>query len=163
MARRFSSRRRGFRRRLPLKWCGNGLTAEDTTASGTQDSMQLIEPNDYRGGTTGNVEAGSCTLVRIRGQVSFRATVIGGLAYMGVYAIGASEGVPDPSTTGGQVSGDMLWSTIEMVPTDTSRKLEVDIKAKRRLEDDQVIFVIKSLGQTLTWAANFRCLIASHG
>lgn len=88
MARRFS-RRRGFRRRIQTMWTGNGQIAEATRAAGAQDNLILVAPSDYAAGQIAdNTEAGNVTLLRIRGSLDLRATVIGGLALCAIYRTG---------------------------------------------------------------------------
>lgn len=168
MSRRFGSRRRSFggarALRKMLKWTGQQLAAEATQAAAGQTNIVLVAPSDYEGGTTaGNVEAGGATLYRIRGDISLRATVIGGLAYMAIYCIGANETAPVVATAAGLVSGDLLWSKVVMVPIDTPRSFEIDVRVKRKLENDQIVFCIFAAAQTVTYLGNWRCLIRSSG
>lgn len=124
----------------------------------------LVTPTDYEGGTvSGNVEAGACTLYRIRGTINVRATVIGGLAYMAVIVQGATEAVPSMAGPSQITSGDVLWHDLHMVPIDTSRHIEIDVRVKRRLENDVVYFVIAGVAQTITYAGTWRALIRSGG
>lgn len=46
-----------------------------------------------------------------------------------------------------------------MVPIDTARHLEIDIKAKRKLENDYIYFSIFAVAQSVTYVSNFRVLL----
>jgi len=160
--------RRHFRGRLsrprfPTKWTGQQQSAEATVAAGAQTDIIVVAASDYEGGSvSGNVEAGGCTLLRIRGTINVRATVIGGLAYMALYTAGVGESVTLNSAA--QIaSGDTLWHDLIMVPIDTSRHIEIDVKAKRLLENDAVIFSIRAVAQTVTYCGQWRALLKSSG
>lgn len=163
--RRFVSRRRGFpRRRIPTKWTGQQLNGEATRAAGGQDDIVILAPSDYEGGTVGgNVEAGGATLLRVIGDVSVRATVLGAVAYAAIYCIGQNEGPLQLNTGIEIISGDVLWQDVWMVPVDTNRQFHVDIRSKRRLENDRVIFSIRAVAQTVTYAGQWRALMKSTG
>lgn len=158
--------RRGFTRRplRPRRWTGQGITAEDTVAAGVSDVFEIVVPSDYAGGTTaGAVEPGGATLLRIRGTLNVRATVIGGVAFMYIAVAGANETLAAATDASTIISGDMLWTYHLMVPVDTTREVEIDVRSKRKLENDRVVFVITGVAQTITYTANFRALIASAG
>lgn len=105
------------------------------------------------------MEQSGVTLVRIRGSVNLRATVIGGLAFLGVYVVSELSPVNNPNTFAGFIDGNCLWHKVVMVPTDTSRYVEVDIKSKRRLIDDQIVFAISAVAQAVTYNYAFKTLI----
>lgn len=78
---------------------------------------------------------------------------------MGIYVIGNAENVPLPNTQAGLITGDCLWQDAIMVPIDTPRYYELDLKAKRRLENDRVVFVLAAVAQTVTYMGTWRTLI----
>jgi len=168
MARRRFLPRRGGRglSRLFLKWTGQGLAAEEGLAVGTPEFVTIVAPSDYAGGTTANaVEPGGCTLQRIIGQVSLRSGVAGSLAFMYIMKLGSFESAQNPAGFTPVISGDTLWQYATMVTAATGhvQVIDVDIRVKRKLEDDQVVFGIAAVGQALTYYTNFRALIRSSG
>lgn len=164
MARRFFRGRGRFGRpRLPTKWAGDVNITEGTQTAGGQTATVILESADYIGGTTGNVEAGGATLLRIRGAVNLRATVIGGLALLAIVKIDEGGTFANLNTAAAFYSGDVLWYDTVMVPTDTARHIEIDVRTRRRLERDAVYFIIYAVAQTITYAGHWRVLIRSSG
>lgn len=163
MARQRFLGRRNFRRPLiPVKWTGNGITAVDSVAAGVSDTLELVVPGDYTGGTTtGAVEAGGATLLRIRGQVNLASSVLGGVAWMYIVCHGFNEPTFVATDALTIVSGDVIWQDHYYLAANLPVHVEIDVKSKRRLENDRVIFVISAVAQTITWTSNFRCLIKS--
>lgn len=165
MARRFTRGRRfGRRPRIPTKWTGNGTAAEGTVTAGNSTSIVIVGATDYEGGTvSGAVEAGGATLLRIRGSIDMRATVVGGLAFMYIAVLGSAETVHAATNVLAITSGDTLWQDVRMVSTAEPVHIEIDVRSKRRLENDQVVFVVSSIAQSTTFSAQFRALIKSSG
>lgn len=123
----------------------------------------LVVPNDYRGGTSGLVEPGGCTLLRIRGELDVMAAAVGGAWAAYVSVIGNDEtafGAFNPESIW---SGDILWQDAGLTPNGLPLHREIDINVKRRLENDKVVFVITSATVALTYLFNFRALIRSSG
>lgn len=147
------------------KWTGQGLAAEDSVAAAGTEGLVIVQPSDYEGGTTtGNVEAGAATLLRIRGSVNLRATVVGGLAFMYIIAHGDTEPNFNAATSALSItSGDILWQDHYMIGTAEPRHVEIDVRVKRRLENDRVEWIISAVAQTIVYSANFRALIRSAG
>jgi len=163
MARKFVGRR-GFPRRplIPVKWTGNGITALDSVAAGVSDTLELVVPGDYTGGTTtGAVEAGGATLLRIRAQINLASSVLGGIAWMYIIVHGFNEPTFVATDALTITSGDVIWQDHYYLAANLPVHVDVDIKSKRRLENDRVIFVLSAIAQTITWTSNFRCLIRS--
>lgn len=156
--------RRSFEKMF-RKWTGQALNVEDSVAAAGTEGFVIVAPSDYEGGTvSGNVEAGSATLLRIRGSVNMRATVVGGLAYMYVICHGNDESVFSAATSSLVItSGDILWQDVYMVGTVNPVHVEVDIPVKRRLENDKVEWIISAVAQTIVYNAQFRALIRSSG
>lgn len=142
---------------MPLRWTGDIATLEDTTAAGVTDATAILVPADYEQSAT--MEQSGVTLVRVRGEVNLRATVIGGLAFLGLYVVSELSPVNNPVTFAGFIDSQCLWRDSVMVPVDTSRHIAIDVKAQRKLKDDQVVFAISSVAQTITNQYAFRCLI----
>jgi len=119
----------------------------------------ILESADYLQTTT--MEAGAVTLARIRGEFNLRATVLGGFAYVGIYVIGATEGAPLPNAFTSYISGEMLFHDCVMVPVSPQEPYHgiIDIKVKRRLEGDRVVFGISAVAQTVTYTYGLRCLL----
>lgn len=162
--RRTSFRGRNVRPRVPTKWTGNGLLVEETVAAAAQAETEVIGLADYVGGlTVGNVEAGACTLLRIRGQLSVRATVVGGIGLFALIRLGSNEVAQSLLTQNQITSGDMLWSYQVGIPVDTVHVYDIDVKSKRKLEDDRIVFVRRAVAQSVTLFWNFRALMRSHG
>lgn len=157
--------RRGFapRRRLPTTWTGQQLSAEATVAAAAQTDIIIVAPSDYAHGTVaGNTEPGGTTLLRVVGDVSLRATVIGGLAYMALYVAGIGESITLNSGAD-VISGDVLWQDMVMVPIDTNRQFHIDTKVRRKLENDSIVFSIRAVAQTVTYAGQWRALLRGAG
>lgn len=154
--RRFrGSTRKGSR--LPVRWTGDLLLAEDTVAAAATDANAIVVPADYEQSTT--MEQSGVTLLRIRGTVLLRATVTGALAYMAIFAVHENAPINNPNTLAGFIDSNCLWRSVTMVPTDTVHRLELDVKAQRRLQDDQLVFAISAVAQTVTYSFGLRCLL----
>lgn len=149
--------RRGGRPLVPLRWTGDSSVAEQGVAAGATSTVALVVPADYEQQAT--MEAGGVTLIRVRMTVVLRAITLGAFCHMAVYVIGAAETVPLPSALAGLITGDTLWFTTRMLSVADPQWVEVDIKSKRRLENDQVVFAISAIGQNLNYALSARCLI----
>lgn len=156
--RRFGGRpfRRGKQR--DSLWSGDLSAAETLVAAGAGSFIQLVVPSDYQH-STGTVESGATTLARIRGSVSWRSTVVGGIAYFAIMVIDANEGPPNPANIAVFLRGDLLWHSVQMSLIDTTRNLEFDVKTKRRLENDQVVFLVGAIAQAVTYVMSGRCLL----
>lgn len=152
-------RARGSRSRtlVAKRWSGDFLLAEDTVAAAATDQNVVLAPEDYR--QQASLEASSVTLTRIRGDVSVRATVIGGVAFAMVYVAHVATAGIAPNTFAGFIDGNVLWFKVLQVPTTEPVRVELDIKARRRLENEQVIFAISAAAQTVTYMFNLRCLL----
>lgn len=98
-------------------------------------------------------------MLRIRGAISLRATVVGGLALMCVWALGENETPRVLNTASAFYSGDVLWWDTRMVPTTEPVHYEIDVRAKRKLENDSVWFSIFAVAQAITYAGHWRALI----
>lgn len=162
MARRRFFGRRGFKRpRRPVKWTGNGLDAEVLRAAGGSDVLTIVSADDYAGGpVAGIVEAGGVTLVRIRGRINLRATIVGGVAFCYIIAHGQTEATFAATAADALTNGDVLWQDHFMVPTSVPMEpIEIDVKSSRKLEQDRVVFVLTAVAQGITYTANFRALL----
>jgi len=73
-------------------------------------------------------------------------------------AFGASH---DPAVFAQWIKGDVLWAEKRVVPIDTVHVINVDVKAKRKLEDTSVLFVLTAQAQAVTSFVALRCLVAT--
>jgi len=136
------------------------LVAEATNAIGTQTNITIVAPGDYQAGQVADqTEPGGATLLRIRGQVDLRAAAAGGVALMAIFKLGALEPSPIMTTALALTSGDVLWEEMVMVSSTVPTHVEVDIKAKRKLENDAVVFSIFSVAVATIYFVNFRALL----
>lgn len=133
------------------------MLAEDTVAAGATDANAIVVPPDYEQSTT--MEQSGVTLLRIRGTVLLRATVVGALAYMAIYSVHENAPVNNPNTLAGFIDSNCLWRSLVMVPIDRPMRIELDVKAQRRLQDDQLVFAISAVAQTVTYSFGLRCLL----
>lgn len=160
--RRFFGRRRG---RMPVRWSGNFTDVETTTAAGATGSLTLLDVSDYRQQQT--MEEGGVTLLRVRGSFCARATVVGALAHCAIFAVDenvapAFGGALDPRLFSQFIRGDLLWHAVFMVPLAANAEplvVPLDIKARRKLEDTSVTFVVTATAQAVTWTFSGRCLV----
>lgn len=161
--RRFVPSRRGARKGPARRWTGELVQAENVTAAGTLTQSVIVATADYRQSTT--LEAGSVTLVRIRGQLTARATVIGAVASFGIWALDESEGATfnvnaDAGAAAALFDGTLLWAWHGIVPSPNDvMRLDIDIKSKRRLQGTQIVFTCASRAQATTWVYAARALL----
>lgn len=161
----FRRRRFGRRPKLPVRWTGNFTDAETTTAAGAVGSLTLIDPSDYRQQAT--MEESGATLLRVRGFFCARATVIGALAHIAIYVPDealtvAAGGALDPTQFGNFIRGDLIFHGVFTVPVGANAAplmVPIDVKARRRLADQNVMFAIKATAQAVTWTMSGRCLL----
>lgn len=139
------------------RWTGEGTTVEATTLAGTTSAAAIVSPTDYEQSPT--LEQGGVTLVRMRGTISLRATVLGGICFFGIYVVSELSPANPPSSLAGLLDGDCLIHRSLMIGTTEPRVIEIDIKAKRRLTDDQVVLVVEAIGQTVISQFSIRALL----
>lgn len=158
-----SRRRGGWGRRsapVPVRWTGDLSSGESTVAAGAATATDIVVPADYEQNAT--LEPGGITLVRLRLSIGLRATVVGAFCHMGVWVIGAAETAPTPSTFAALMSGDCIWwdtRFIALQANATPEHVEADIRAKRRLENDRVVFVLSAIAQNVTFVLGARALL----
>lgn len=160
---RRSFARRGSPRRA-LRWTGNAVTAENTTAAAAITTSDIVDETDYR--QSANLEAGGVLFLRSRGFFQYRCTVLGALVAVMLIHRDSEEGVNaagnnTPLTlTGDLVSGEVLWRYSALAPTDTIHRVEWDVRAKRKMQDSRITLVVAAYNQTVTWAYSARVLLA---
>lgn len=159
MARRSRGRRSTSGRRPNYLWTGQSTTAEQTVAAAAVTAIVIVAPADYQASTTATTEAGGTTLLRIRAGLDIRATVAGAALYVSIVRKGSNEAAPNPNSAAAIIDGDTLWYGIYMVPIDTVRHIDIDVKVKRRLEDDQIVMNVQALAQTVTYLMWARALL----
>lgn len=158
--------RRNFRRgrrgpRLPLRWSGNHHNAETAVGAATLDYVNLINVDDYRQQST--LEEAGCTLVRIRGYVSLRAAAASA-AWLGIFhanenVVPTAAGVSDPTLFASFIDSGVLWIRSTLLAANEVQHFDIDVRVKRRLENDRVDIVLKTGGAAVSWLALGRCLI----
>lgn len=136
------------------------MLAEDQVAAAATESAVVLAPDDYR--QAANIEAGSMTLSRIRGHVNLRATVVGGIAFVAIFVIGENEANVAPSAFASYITGDTLFHRAVMVSVNEPVLLELDIKARRRLENDVVVMSVSAVAQAITYQWGLRCLCTGN-
>lgn len=153
--------RAGGRKAL-TRWTGDFSIAETTTAAGAIVYNDIVTTTDYE--QTVTLEAAGPTLVRIRGSLSYRATIVGAIVTAGIFhhddQINPTLGsVYDPTVFESFKEGELMWWFIDIAPIDTTRRIEIDVKAKRRLRDHNVTFVLRATAQGITWVYGGRALL----
>jgi len=149
------------RKKIETQWTADFATGEITTAAAGIGAASWVVPADYQ--DTATLEPGGTTLLRIRGWLAYRATVIGCYVRMGIWASQSDStgitGTHDPSALAGVINGELLWWMGDIAPIDTSRRLEIDVKAKRKLENHYIHFTIAPVAQAVAWVAGARLLL----
>jgi len=166
----------GFRRRnrFPARprvsratqWTGDFTNVVTALPAATIGTLQLVVPGDYQ--DTATVEPGGVTLLRIRGWLNVTTALNNSPFWAGIYV---SESTPftgagtdtDPGVFAGIINGDLVWWNMGMVhaaPEDPYR-IEIDVKAKRKLESENVTFRILSGANALTYVMGARCLLSA--
>lgn len=158
----FRRRRRGrssgrSSQSIARRWTGEGQIAETTRTAPGVDFTEIVASTDYEQSAT--MEQSGVLLTRIRGHLAMRATIIGGLAFVAIMVIGDTETPPAPSAFDSLRHSELLWRWSGMVGTTEPRIIEIDVKAKRRLDDDRVVMVIEAIGQTLIYQWVARALL----
>lgn len=167
MAFRSRYRRGGFkRRRQATRWTGDQTTAVQTTAAGANGSFNMLVPSDYEVNTILE-EGGKGRLERIIGTLSLSSAGGNSEYSVAMYAIDEAAfgvGSYDPSLFNNIRNGDCIWMRVGVSANRTVdgkyETLAFDIRARRRLEDTGVFFVIKVVGATaIQWHLGFRMLL----
>lgn len=163
-SRRFFRPRRFSRRGLSrTRWTGEAVTAEQSTAANNITISDIVTPADYEQSST--LEQGAATLLRVRGDVSFRTATSGAIFAVTVLALDEDEGFSvgganDPLTLNGDLrNGEILWRKSGLMVAAWPIYIEFDIRAKRRLQQTRVTIAVKALVQTVIWQYSARALI----
>lgn len=159
--------RRGRAQVVRPRWTGNLVTAVQSTTATNITYVDIVAVGDYQQGTT--LEAGSATLMRIRGNVYFYSATVGALFFAAIYVIDGdlNPAVPsdmDPTSIRGLINGDMLWMTSGLAPLMTNgepRNVEIDVRVKRKLENSKAVLVVGAEAQTVLWGFHARALVKS--
>lgn len=162
--RRFSgSRQRSSKARLPLRWSGTLDTAmSGVIPAATLDSQAIIVPADYQQGTA--MEASACTLMRIRGFVNLQNTAATvNLVTMCIYVAHGDLAARNPTIFDQAFRyGGTLWHMQLLLPSTAyagfNEMVELDIKSKRRLENQSVVFAVIGV-TTFQYATSLRALL----
>jgi len=159
-------RRRPFARRArrALRWTGELTTVEQSTAFSALTYSTIVAVTDYQ--QQGTLEAAGVTLMRIRGNVTWRSATTGDISMFGIIVLDdtqtpAFSGDTDPGTAGWLRNGDVLWSWYTQTQSGQIYSREIDVKVKRRLQGQQVHFVVSNRGAgTVIWTYGARALLA---
>jgi len=150
-------RRRFVRRngvRLPLRWTAN-LSNNNALAVSSQEGLIITEPADYQ--ISDNLEPSGPVVVRIRGRLSFMPTMtLGVIGQLFACVVAVDSDIPtssstiSPNSAANAIDERFLWwdhmlctgygATPAAGSEVTTR--EIDIKAKVRLKDTTVYFII---------------------
>lgn len=143
------------------RWAGDLVSVANAVVPGTNLTHDLVHESDYQ--LTAGIESDGMTLVRIRGQISYYATVVGGIVYIGIFVLDSDTTVyPTPTTLPAHIHSERIWSHCGFAPLIANGppgQVEVDIRAKRKLASEKVIMVVQSVAQTVTIAYQLRCLL----
>lgn len=155
---RFHSKRRfGMRRRSPTDWLSISSAASGIAAN-TPQKVQLVDTSASYAISTVDVAARRATAVRIRGSIVGVTTTKGAngnpnLLIMGIIAVPYTAGGAvdvtdfDPSVTI-NLNKQWLWHHQMLLAnfaggalTNTMGRVEVDVRVKRKLEDEALVLV----------------------
>jgi len=158
----FGRRRSSGRRLIARRWTGEGTQVENTTAAGAVTISNIVTEADYQ--QTASLEQAGVTVARVRGCFACRATLVGTIVAVTIIAYDAQEviggGSGQPLTLQGDLaSGQVLWRWTTIVPTDTTRHTEFDIRVKRRLQETRIALVVTSFVNATTWHYSARALL----
>lgn len=82
--------------------------------------------------------------------------------YVGIFRKGSAEFAPNPNTAAALIDGDLMWYGCYMVPLAANAEplnVDIDVRVKRKLEDDRIILVFEAAAQTVTYAMWARALL----
>lgn len=159
--RRFSgSRPRTSQRRLPLRWIGSLDTDLVTVAADTLETQAIVVPADYQQST--GLEASAATIMRCRGWLNLvNGVTVPNVVLAALYVAHGDLGGRSPASYD-QIFryGGTLWfgSVIlgaegAAVAANHPRWLELDVKSKRKLENESLVLALfGQLGFTYTHA-----------
>ena len=130
--------RRGGGTRREKLWM-TSLNSDITIAAGAQNNFNLFSGSQWERQVTAVERA---TLSGIRGSISLTSdSVADGSVFMAIHKVRAGETLQDVGLIGFWQTETVLWSrTIQFnASTVQTRTIDLDIRAKRRLTDDDLV------------------------
>lgn len=157
MARRFLSRGRSRRPRLPLRWTANSWANGQTIQPGQTALLTVVATTDYAQSDT--LESDGVTLERIRGSLCVLSNNTTVLAHRDITwgfvrltaGVSVAAGYCDSNTAAGLtdlIKEDLLIAQYRYVTAATSGTAGIDlnvpfdIKARRRLTNQEILWFV---------------------
>lgn len=157
----------GFRRRRQVRrWTAN-LVDQAQVVAGVQGQVIVVDVTDYASNI--NIEPQGPTLARVRGFVTI-APILPFTIWMGLYVVDRDSpgGSYDPSLIQNVIDEEPLWwysyavNTVGATTPAAPVSIEIDVKAKRRLKDSDLILTWNTTSAAGTCAevtASLRALL----